>query len=128
MEDFKTGDKVHVEFDGTVYDYGTERLRGKVSTAHVPVTSDGYIHHIHRNSSDITKIAPPQPEVKLGQVWRADGRNFLAYHDSDSMDGIWFAGTTPAGKNLVEIITGAERFFKTYPDAKLILEADGYVI
>lgn len=124
---FNVGEKVHVEFDGTVYQYPGEYMQNTVSPNHFAVTDGTYIHHVHRGSTNNGSVTKdPRPAVEVGQVWRADGRNFLAYHHGEGeFVGPWFAGSDRPGISSVEILTTPDDFFKRYPDATLELNPDG---
>lgn len=117
---FQVGDEVEVSFKGKVV------KRDDVSFNHVAVAADGYVHHVHRYSDDVKKVAPPRPEVELGQVWRANGRNFLAY--SNLGHGMTFCGTNDVAcvkARDEKFVYEKDEFFQNYPDAILLLNADG---
>ena len=132
-EDFKAlpvGTPVHVEFDGTVYDEGS-RAKYPASQNHFAVSDGGYIHHLHRHSDSITVQPPPPVPMALGQVWRADNRNFVVYEQVGCDDGrgeFYLCGVrnepTQAGE---QIVYDDRQFRNQFPNARLLLLADGEV-
>lgn len=126
MTDFKVGDKVHVEFDGTVYEYPGEYMRHTVSPNHVAVTDGSYIHHVHRSATDIgsvTVLPPSRPAVEVGQVWRNGNDNYFVYGGAKNMD----PGAKPLFISPECKIDDEASFFTKYPHATLVFEADGFV-
>ena len=110
------GTPVHVEFDGEVYDQG-EYAKYPASPNEIVVSDGGFIHRIHRRSPKVTVREVPRPDVELGQVWRADNRNFVVYSPGNGLEWLFIGPPTE--------IKGSGEFFKAYPAAKLLLDADG---
>lgn len=115
---------VHVEFDGMIYDEGAFP-KYPASPNHVAVSDGGFIHHIHRNSDKVTVTPPPKPEFKLGQVYRADGRNYVVYEEVEFAFGPerWYL-CGPRDEHGACTLQGAE-LYERYPDAHLVVDPDG---
>lgn len=102
-KDLPVGTPVHVEFDGEI----------AASLNHIVVSDGHFIHHVHRNSANVTVTGPKRPDIEEGQLWRAGGENFIC------MNGGF--------ESVTEAYSSDEEFFNDYPDAKLLVNVDGSV-
>jgi hypothetical protein len=122
------GTLVHVEFDGMVYDEG-EHPMFPASPNHFAVSDGQVIHHIHRVSDSVTVAPKPRPDLVLNQVWRSepgqDARSYVVYEEVDYAFGperFYLCGPRNATGGCTY---SGEDFFASFPDAFLLLEADG---
>lgn len=126
------GTPVHVEFDGEIYDEG-ESPTYPASKNHVAVTDGGFIHHIHRRSDKVAAQLPPKPDMALGQVWRADNRNFVVYEqhpafgDEHGVIHFWLCGVRNDMSRAEQVVYDDQAFANAFPEARLLLLADGEV-
>lgn len=122
------GTPVHVEFDGEVY-HVSEHASSNVqpSPNHIAVSDGSYIHHVHVNSDSLTVPPKPKPEFALGQVYRAEGRNYVVYEEVDFADGgfRWYL-CGPRDSSGACTLNGSE-LYERYPDAALLISPDGSV-
>jgi hypothetical protein len=117
LKTFPIGTPVHVEFDGQIYrDYSPD----KTNLNHVVVTDGNFLHHVHRNSPNVT-VQAPKRVIADGQIWRAGGENFIR------MDGKFESAENLFYDRGIDSREG-ENFFDEYPDAQLVMNPDGTLV